>query len=117
MKRLLQRLWSWVLGREGVLPLPRDFSSSPVPSKAPVERPSVVRGERTLIVGIDFGTSSTKVVWQDLSDNKFEIFAWFPRETGLRAFLLPSTIDINNSAVCYGRNHDNQNRSQVRLSS
>jgi hypothetical protein len=57
------------------------------------------------------------VIWQDLSDNKFETFVWFPKETGLHAFLLPSTIDINNSKICYGRRHDEKTQSQIRLSS
>jgi hypothetical protein len=104
MKSFFQRLWHRVLGREIVLPPPpQEPPSFPLPKKTQSEPPLPVRGERTLIVGVDFGTSSTKVIWQDLSDNKFEILAWYPDETGLRAFLLPSTIDISNSKIYYGR--------------
>jgi len=118
MKRFLQLLWRRVLGRQTVPPAPsQDPPSFPVPRGTQSEPPRLVRGERTLIVGVDFGTSSTKVIWQDLSDNKFEILAWCPDETGLRAFLLPSTIDISNSKIYYGRPYEERTEGQVRLSS
>ncbi len=44
------------------------------------------------MVGVDFGTSSTKVVWQDLSENYFELFRWRPELKGPESVLLPSTI-------------------------
>ena len=61
------------------------------PQKTHTERRSLRRYERTLIVGVDFGTSSTKVVWQDLSENYFELFRWRPDLKGLESVLLPST--------------------------
>src|SRR5262249_44053304 len=118
MKRFLRRLWHWVLSRETAAPPPpEDSPSSPLPTKTQIQPPPLVRGERTLIVGVDFGTSSTKVIWQDLSDNKFEIFAWCPDKTGLRAFLLPSTIDISDSNIYYGLTSEEKSKGQVRLSS
>jgi len=85
MKDFLKRLWRRAVGRRKVLPPSQNLPSVPVAKKTQVKPPPVVkktqvkpppvvRGERTLIVGVDFGTSSTKVIWQDLSDNKFEIF-------------------------------------------
>jgi len=117
MNRFLQRLWHRVIGREKALkPPPQASPEPPQPKTTRIVPPPLVRGERTLIVGVDFGTSSTKVIWQDLSDNKFEIFAWCPEKTGLCALLLPSTIDIGNSKIYYGRSHEEQTKG-VRLSS
>lgn len=117
MKDLFQRFWHRVVGRRKVLSPPQNLPSIPVVKKTQVKAPRVVRGERTLIIGVDFGTSSTKVMWQDLSDNKFEVLSWFPKEVGLRAVLFPSTIDINNSEIRYGRVYDGKTRVQCRLSS
>ncbi len=72
------------------------------PQKTPTERRSLRRYERTLIVGVDFGTSSTKVVWQDLSENYFELFRWRPDLKGLESVLLPSTICVRADALVFG---------------
>lgn len=60
------------------------------------------RNERTLVVGVDFGTSTTKVVWQDLSDNHFEVIQWRPSIDGLSSFLLPSTILLRGGSIHFG---------------
>lgn len=118
MNRFLQRLWHRVIGREKVLKPPRqDSPEPPQPKTTRTVPPPLVRGERTLIVGVDFGTSSTKVIWQDLSDNKFEVLAWRADKTGLPALLLPSTIDISNSNIYYGLPYEEKIKGQVRLSS
>jgi hypothetical protein len=70
-----------------------------------------------LIVGVDFGTSSTKVIWQDLSDNHFEMFRWDPAEKGLAALLLPSAIVIRNDAIHCGLEDRNTSEGDIRLSS
>lgn len=72
------------------------------PEKKPTERRPLRRYERTLIVGVDFGTSSTKVVWQDLSENYFELFRWRPDLKGLESVLLPSTICVRDDALLFG---------------
>ena len=46
-------------------------------------RPPRSRSERTFVIGVDYGTSPTKVIWQDLSDNHFEVFQWQPAVSGL----------------------------------
>src|SRR5581483_6467675 len=117
MKDLLKRLWHRATGQRQVPPPPQDLPRSQVAKKTRVEPPRIIRGERTLIVGVDFGTSSTKVIWQDLSDNKFEVLAWFPGEMGLGAFLFPSVIDINNSEIRYGHTYDEKKKNQCRLTS
>ncbi len=73
--------------------------------------------ERTLIVGVDFGTSSTKVIWQDLSDNHFEAFRWNPSEAGLAAMLLPSTIVVRNDGIHFGLSDVGAREGDIRLSS
>jgi hypothetical protein len=70
-----------------------------------------------LVVGVDFGTSSTKVIWQDLSDNHFELFKWDPSEQGLAAVLLPSAIVIRGSAVHFGLSDREAGEGDIRLSS
>jgi len=70
---------------------------SALPSPRPIKRQ-----ERTLVVGIDFGTSTTKVIWQDLSDNHFEVIQWRPSNDGLSSFLLPSTILLRGGSMHFG---------------
>jgi hypothetical protein len=70
-----------------------------------------------LIVGVDFGTSSTKVIWQDLSDNHFEMFQWNQATRGLAGFLLPSTVVIRDGAIHFGLPEGDVCKGDVRLSS
>jgi hypothetical protein len=70
-----------------------------------------------LIVGVDFGTSSTKVVWQDLSNNRFEMFLWRPTAERLEALLLPSTITIRSGAIHFGLPEVDAHEGDIRLSS
>ncbi len=58
--------------------------------------------ERTLIVGVDFGTSSTKVIWQDLTDNTFEAFTWPGRQGPEESLLLPSTVTLRDGVLHFG---------------
>lgn len=58
--------------------------------------------ERHLIVGVDFGTSTTKVIWQDLTDNHFEVVRWHPDERGSASWLLPSTVFLRDGALHFG---------------
>jgi hypothetical protein len=74
----------------------------PLPQKKPTERRPLRRYERTLVVGVDFGTSSTKVVWHDLSENYFELFRWRPNLKGLESVLLPSTVCIRARTLVFG---------------
>src|ERR1035437_9210088 len=64
-------------------------------------RPSA-RAERTLLIGVDFGTNSTKVIWQDLSNNAFEVFRWLPHANGVASMLLPSTVTIRQGSLYFG---------------
>jgi len=63
---------------------------------------SRARGERTLIIGVDFGTNSTKVIWQDLSSNSFEVFQWLPQVSGVTSMLFPTTVTVRNGALHFG---------------
>jgi len=58
--------------------------------------------ERILVVGVDFGTSTTKVMWQDLSDNHFEVFRWNRKNGGQGSTLLPSTITFRGGTIRFG---------------
>lgn len=58
--------------------------------------------ERHVIVGVDFGTSTTKVIWQDLTDNHFEVVRWHPDERGSASWLLPSTVFLRDGALHFG---------------
>ena len=107
-------------------PEPRPQTTSPAefeqPSRLPassasppVSAPRHV--ERTLIVGVDFGTSSTKVIWQDLSDNHFEMFRWTPATQGLTAFLLPSTVVIRGGFLHFGLSQGDACEGDIQMSS
>src|SRR5580700_7304144 len=79
-----------------------------VPEKQHPPRPQsadmrpIRRYQRTLVVGVDFGTSSTKVVWQNLSENYFELFRWQPDLRGLESVLLPSTVCVRAGTLVFG---------------
>lgn len=60
------------------------------------------RRERSIVVGVDFGTSSTKVMWQDLSDNQFRVFRWPRSGSGTNDLALPSTLTVRDSVVEIG---------------
>lgn len=119
MKGLLQRLWLRLTRKPEKVPPStgseqRDASH---PVAVPPQLSPLPRGERTLIVGVDFGTSSTKVIWQDLSDNHFEMFQWNPAARGLAAYLLPSTVVIRGGAIYFGLSESDVCQDDIRLSS
>lgn len=60
------------------------------------------RSERTLIIGVDFGTNSTKVIWQDFAADSFEVFQWKPHAEGVASILLPSTVTIRSDTLYFG---------------
>ena len=72
------------------------------PRRSPLKAVRSADTNATLIVGVDFGTSSTKVVWQDLSENYFELFRWRPDLKGLESVLLPSTICVRAGTLVFG---------------
>jgi len=67
-----------------------------------VSHPPTARNERTLVIGVDFGTSSTKVIWQDLSDNHVEVFLWQTTKKDLGSLLLPSTVTLRSGSIYFG---------------
>jgi len=86
------------------LPPAHPATPAQVPEVDVVERPPsrpTRRNERTVVVGVDFGTSSTKVIWQDLGDNHFEVFQW-RTSNGSSSFLLPSTVLLRNGSMHFG---------------
>lgn len=111
VKRFLSFLWR-KLGRPQAATPPAGTDLSPGLPAAPTELPTVQVGEhpstrprrieRTVVVGIDFGTSTTKVIWQDLSDNHFEVIRWRASQEGPSAFLLSSTILLRNGSIHFG---------------
>jgi hypothetical protein len=89
-------------------------SAKPVPSSPAAAR---TRSERALIIGVDFGTNSTKVIWQDLSSNSFEAFQWLPHVEGLVSMLLPSTVTIRDGALYFGISEQNVRQEDMWLHS
>src|SRR5271157_4629302 len=104
MKNLLKRLWRRLTHRPelGSVSVELEKAASAQSRTPPSPMLPLSRVERTLVVGVDFGTSSTKVIWQDLSDNHFEIFRWSRKEDGLRALMLPSAIVVRNDVLYFG---------------
>jgi len=78
------------------------LEKQPSPQMKLTEARPLRRYERTLVVGVDFGTSSTKVVWQDLSENYFELFRWRPDLKGLESVLFPSTVCVRAGTLIFG---------------
>ncbi len=76
------------------------------PEPCPVDERDVIvpkkRAIRHIIIGVDFGTSTTKVIWQDLSDNHFEAVRWHPHKDGLEQWLLPSTVLLRYGTMHFG---------------
>jgi len=119
MKGLLQRLRRRLTRRTETVLAPAKLGqpATPEPISPPPLLQPTPRRERTLIVGVDFGTSSTKVIWQDLSDNHFEMFQWNPGTQDLAALLLPSTVVIRNDAMYFGLPEAEAGAGDIRLSS
>jgi hypothetical protein len=93
-------------------------ANEPAGKKAPVRAtPSRARAERTLIIGVDFGTNSTKVIWQDFSADSFEVFQWQPGAKGLASILLPSTVAIRDGALCFGVSEQDVRKGDILLRS
>lgn len=111
LRRFFSFLWR-KLGRPQAATPSAGTDLSPGLPAAPTELPAVQVGqyppprprriERTVVVGIDFGTSTTKVIWQDLSDNHFEVIRWRASQEGPSAFLLPSAILLRNGSIHFG---------------
>ena len=104
---------------EPVAATPQPLRRGPQPPRSASPPPVQVknRTERTLVVGVDFGTSTTKVVWQDLSDHHFEAFRWNPALQGISGLLLPSTVVIRGDEVLLAPPEHDTRAGDVRLSS
>lgn len=89
-------------------------SGKRAPLKSTQSRPL---SERTLIVGVDFGTNSTKVIWQDFSADSFEVFQWNPQARGVASILLPSTVMIRDGALYFGASEQDTRRGDILLRS
>ncbi len=112
LKRFLSFLRR-TLGRPPAAPAPSLGTEAAPPLATPAEVPQFevgeqpshapkTRSERTIVVGVDFGTSTTKVIWQDLSDNQFEVIRWQSSNEGLSSFLLPSTVLLRDGSLRFG---------------
>lgn len=88
-------------------PVPARDPGVPEKPQRPTESRPRRRYERTLVVGVDFGTSSTKVAWQDLSENYFELFRWRADLKGIQSVLLPSTICVRARTLLFGNSGPN----------
>ena len=70
------------------------------------EKPLIVKKtktQKTINVGIDFGTSSTKILYRDVTENKgsyLDIYEDIPPD-GYNLFCMPSTIAINDNKIYF----------------
>jgi hypothetical protein len=87
---------------------PKPESALGVPLQPPV------RPQRTLIIGADLGLC-TKVVWQDLKTNKFDVFRWQRSGKGLPSLLLPSTITLRDRTLHFGLPAQDEQEGDVRI--
>ncbi len=122
------RMWRRVFGakhREGLPAVVKSGETTPVPISPTRNAGERVPGsprlavkpvERTIVVGVDFGTSTTKVMWQDLTTNDFELVQWFP-ESGLAGFLLPSNVTCRGGLLKYGTRDSDTQQDDVTVSS
>ena len=110
LQRILSRIRDRFLRRKapvvstappGVPPTPLTSGPTAEPGAEVSHTPSP-RSERTLVIGVDFGTNSTKVIWQDLSNNNFEVFRWRPVTKRLVSMLLPSTVTLRDGLIHFG---------------
>ena len=88
-------------GREEV-PTTKNRNEPPGMGAPLTSKSSSALSERTLIIGVDFGTNSTKVIWQDFSSDTFEVFQWKPSAKGVASILLPSTVTIRSEELYFG---------------
>jgi hypothetical protein len=80
---------------------PERFSEELQKSDAKDEVRGPAGVERTLVVGLDFGTSTTKVVIHDLTFDRYEALSW-STALDFGSFLLPSVVAIENGALLFG---------------
>ena len=64
--------------------------------------PVVSARRKNIIVGIDFGTSTTKAVWHDTSADAYEVMRWLPAKTGINGALLPSELAVHDGRIWMG---------------
>lgn len=83
------------------------------PSPGPRRPPRAVA--RNLIVGVDFGTSTTKVAWHDTTEDRFEVFRWGPEQAGIESALLPSLIAVRDQQIWFGHQAAELSNPDLRL--
>jgi Ethanolamine utilization protein EutJ (predicted chaperonin) len=126
MKRLLAGIWKLLRGKadrgatqersaDESVTVPASLGAAQILRRS--ERSKTLPRERTLVIGVDFGTSSTKVMLQDLSDNSFEVFRWQPAVKGIASALLPSTITLRDGSAHFGIPPSGLHKTDVWLSS
>lgn len=57
---------------------------------------------RKITIGIDFGTSSIKCLWQDHAEERRYLLSWGDETSGYPAYCLPSTIAAKNGCFYLG---------------
>lgn len=87
----LRNFWHWLFGREPAQP-----------SLPP--RPTPIRAvqDKLIQIGLDFGTSGTKVVYRDLQMGVSRPMDFNHRLKGYPSYVLPSTVTIEGGKVFFG---------------
>src|SRR5262245_11207967 len=75
---------------------------SPIPVEAPAERPIPALPIVFFNVGLDFGTSSTKVVVRDVLVGQSYVYALHPGLPGYPSYALPSAVRIHDDRIWFG---------------
>lgn len=58
--------------------------------------------KRLINVGLDFGTSSSKVIWRDVTGDRLTLLGFDNRATGYPAVCLPSSVKIAGDRILFG---------------
>jgi len=90
-----------------------DHIKAPSPAVTLPKPPVAKRGRRALVVGVDFGTSTTKVICNESREETFEVFRW-NESSGIDSALLPSTLCISDGALHFGKKFANSSAAWIR---
>ena len=60
------------------------------------------QAKRIINVGLDFGTSSSKVIWRDVTGDRLTLVGFNNRPTAYSSVSVPSSVKIRGDQVLFG---------------